>query len=124
MAVTLVSRRSFLKGVGAVAAAAVLTEDAAAPRAVWAAAPTGQLRFGVQTPPQHITYSDLVPVWREVDELGFDPPLFLTILSPSTLIPRAPVLKAGRCFPPWPRRPSEYAWVYWSPATPIGTLRS
>ena len=73
MAINHVSRRSFLKSVGTVAAATVLAECAPVPKAAWAAAaPTGKVRFGIQTPPQHVTYSDLVSVWQEVDELGFD----------------------------------------------------
>lgn len=71
--VSQVSRRRFLKGVGTVAAATVLAERALVSRAAWAAAaPTGKLLFGIQTPPQHVTYSDLVSLWQEADELGFD----------------------------------------------------
>jgi alkanesulfonate monooxygenase SsuD/methylene tetrahydromethanopterin reductase-like flavin-dependent oxidoreductase (luciferase family) len=72
MAVNRVSRRGFLKSMGTMAAAAALAERAPMPRAAWAAAaPTGKLRFGVQTPPQHVTYRDLVQMWQEADELGF-----------------------------------------------------
>lgn len=73
MAINHVSRRSFLKSVGTVAAATVLAERTPTPKVAWAAAtPTGKVRFGIQTPPQHVTYSDLVSVWQEADELGFD----------------------------------------------------
>jgi len=73
MAVDRESRRRFLKGVGAVAAAAALVGRAPLPRTAWAATPpTGKVRFGVQTPPQHVGYADLLQTWQEADELGFD----------------------------------------------------
>ena len=56
MTVNAVSRRGFLKGVGTVAAATVLAERGSVLKEAWAAAaPTGKLRFGIQTPPQHVT---------------------------------------------------------------------
>jgi F420-dependent oxidoreductase-like protein len=66
-------RRRFLKIIGAATAAASMTKHYVAPRSA-AAAPTppGALRFGVQTSPQHTTYADILQVWREADELGFD----------------------------------------------------
>lgn len=89
MAINPVSRRRFLKSVGVVAAVAALAERTPKPKAAWAAAtPAGKLRFGVQTPPQHVTYSDLQQTWQEVDELGFDTAFlfdhFMPIYSDST----------------------------------------
>lgn len=73
MTVSPVSRRKFLKGVGTATAATVLAERVPRPKETWAvAAPKGKVRFGLQTPPQHVAYSELVSVWQEADELGFD----------------------------------------------------
>ena len=94
MAVHRVSRRSFLKGVGTVAAATVLAEQAPVPRTAWAAAaPAGKLRFGIQTPPQHVTYSDLVSVWQEADELGFDTAFVFDHFIPIYSDPTGPCLE-------------------------------
>jgi F420-dependent oxidoreductase-like protein len=84
-----VSRRRFFKSVGAVAAAAALAERVPRPRVAQAAStPAGKLHFGVQTPPQHVTYSDLLQTWQEADELGFDTAFvfdhFLPIYSDSS----------------------------------------
>ncbi len=67
------SRRSFLKNMSAVAAAAALARPVPGPRIARAAsAAVGKLRFGVQTAPQHVAYNDVLEVWKEADELGFD----------------------------------------------------
>jgi Luciferase-like monooxygenase len=90
------SRRRFLQGVGTVAAATVLAERA--PRltvARAAAAATGTARFGIQTPPQHVTYSDIVSVWQEVDELGFDTAFLFDHFIPIYSDPNGP------CFEGW-----------------------
>jgi F420-dependent oxidoreductase-like protein len=56
-----------------VTAAAAFAEQVPMPRNGHAASPsTSSLRFGVQTPPQHATYADILQAWREADELGFD----------------------------------------------------
>lgn len=65
-------RRTFLKMLGAATTAAGIVHQSAARRPARAAAVTGALRFGVQTYPQHTTYADMLQVWREADELGFD----------------------------------------------------
>jgi F420-dependent oxidoreductase-like protein len=94
MVANAVSRRGFLKGVGTVAAATVLTERASVLKEAWAAAaPTGKLRFGVQTPPQHVTYSDLVSVWQEADELGFDSAFLFDHVIPINSDPNGPCLE-------------------------------
>ena len=94
MAVNAVSRRGFLKGVGTAAAATVLTERASVLKEAWAAAaPTGKLRFGIQTPPQHVTYSDLVSVWQEADELGFDSAFLFDHFIPIYSDPNGPCLE-------------------------------
>jgi F420-dependent oxidoreductase-like protein len=94
MAVNRVSRRRFLKSVGAVAAAAALAERVPMPRAAWAASATaGKLRFGVQTPPQHVTYSDLLQTWQEADELGFDTAFVFDHFIPIYSDPAGPCLE-------------------------------
>jgi F420-dependent oxidoreductase-like protein len=96
MAVNTVSRRKFLKGVGTVAAATILTERAPVSKmARAAAAPAGKVRFGIQTPPQHVTYSELVSVWQEADELGFDTAFLFDHFIPIYSDP------AGPCFEGW-----------------------
>lgn len=65
------SRRDFVKAVGAAGAVAALgfpTKNTA----VAADAKPNKLRFGVQTHPQRATYQEIVDVWKESDELGFD----------------------------------------------------
>jgi F420-dependent oxidoreductase-like protein len=94
MAVNLVSRRTFLRDVGAVAAATVLTERVLQPRAAWAAAAkTGKVRFGVQTPPQQVSYSDLLQTWQEVDALGFDSAFVFDHFMPISSDPTGPCLE-------------------------------
>lgn len=96
MAVNSVSRRRFLKGVGTVAAATVLAEQTTVPQDTWAAtAAKGKVRFGIQTPPQHVTYSDLLSVWQEADELGFDSAFLFDHFIPIYSDP------AGPCFEGW-----------------------
>ena len=66
-----VSRRGFVKGVGALAAASVLQVRVA--ERVRAAGPrASRLRFGVQPRPEHTTYDDILRCWQTCDELGFD----------------------------------------------------
>ncbi|MFQ5878755.1 MAG: LLM class F420-dependent oxidoreductase [Dehalococcoidia bacterium] len=31
-----------------------------------------QVHFGIQTPPQHVTYDELVKLWRAAEQLGYD----------------------------------------------------
>src|SRR5437879_3349855 len=68
-----VSRRGFIKGVGAVAAASMVQVRVGAAEQVRAAPPgAGRIRFGVQPRPEHTTYDDILRCWQTCDELGFD----------------------------------------------------
>ena len=68
-----VSRRGFIKGVGAVAAASMLRVRGGGAEQVRAAAPgAARIRFGVQPRPEHTTYDDILRCWQTCDELGFD----------------------------------------------------
>src|SRR5437879_3678805 len=68
-----VSRRGFIKGVGAVAAASLLQVRVGAAAPVRAATSGAvRLRFGVQPRPEHTTYDDILRCWQTCDELGFD----------------------------------------------------
>src|SRR5262245_21072325 len=66
------SRRGFLTGMGMMTVAAALAGRAPLTAAQTAPTSTGKLRFGVQTPPQHASYADILQTWKEADELGFD----------------------------------------------------
>jgi len=66
------SRRGFLTGMGAMTVAAALAGRVPLKAAQAASTSTGKLRFGVQTPPQHAAYADILQTWKEADELGFD----------------------------------------------------
>jgi F420-dependent oxidoreductase-like protein len=68
-----VSRRGFVKGIGALAAATVLQARGRAVEQAWAArSGVSRLRFGVQPRPEHTTYDDILRCWQTCDELGFD----------------------------------------------------
>lgn len=88
------SRRDFLKQAGTLATAAAVAGKLAQPRAGLAAEPAGstetvnRLSFGVQTPPQHVSYAQVRDLWLEADELGYDSAFgfdhFLPIFSDPT----------------------------------------
>lgn len=88
------SRRDFLKQAGTLATAAAVAGKLPQPRAALAAEPAGaaqsanRLSFGVQTPPQHVSYSQVRDLWLEADELGYDSAFgfdhFLPIFSDPT----------------------------------------
>lgn len=88
------SRRDFLKQAGTLATAAAVAGKLAQPRAGLAAESAGstetvnRLSFGVQTPPQHVSYSQVRDLWLEADELGYDSAFgfdhFLPIFSDPT----------------------------------------
>lgn len=66
------SRRSFLRYLG-FAATAAAAGRLGAPRAVKAAnPPASALRFGVQTRPEHTSFTDILQVWQDADRLGLD----------------------------------------------------
>src|SRR5438045_1858683 len=88
------SRREFVSSVGAgtvLLAAASSAGSATTP----VAKPTGQVRFGVQTPPQHVTYEQIVDVWKLADELGFDSAFTFDHFMPIFSDPNGP------CFEGW-----------------------
>ncbi|MCS6927013.1 MAG: TIGR03560 family F420-dependent LLM class oxidoreductase, partial [Candidatus Binatia bacterium] len=89
------SRRSFLKGLGTAAAVAAVAGRMVVPRAAQAApsSPPHKLRFGVQTPPQHVSYADIAQTWKEADELGFDSAFVFDHFIPIYSDPNGPCLE-------------------------------
>jgi F420-dependent oxidoreductase-like protein len=96
MATERISRRGFLKSVGVVTAAAAIAGRVSIPK-IASAAPVAprELRFGVQTPPQHVAYKDLLQTWQEADELGFDTAFVFDHFMPIYSDPNGP------CFEGW-----------------------
>ena len=97
------SRRSFLRGVGTMAAATALAGRLPATTVSRAASrPSNGLRFGVQTAPQQVSYDDIRRVWGEADELEFDTAFVFDHLMPIPFsfrpVPHDP---DGRCFEGW-----------------------
>ena len=88
------SRRDFLKQAGTLATAAAVAGKLSQPRAALAAEVAdsahmaNRLSFGVQTPPQHVSYAQVRDLWLEADELGYDSAFgfdhFLPIFSDPT----------------------------------------
>ena len=64
-------RRQFLKNAGRLAALAALA-GSWVPKVQAASPGASQLSFGIQTPPQNVTYSAVQQLWLEADELGYD----------------------------------------------------
>jgi F420-dependent oxidoreductase-like protein len=64
------SRRGFVKGMAGMAVAGALAAPIERARAT--PPPAGRVRFGVQARPEHVAYEDLLRVWQEADELGYD----------------------------------------------------
>lgn len=65
------SRRRFLRDVGA--AAAAISVARAGPALAQERTPAARkLRFGVQPRPEHVTWADLARAFREADEMGLD----------------------------------------------------
>lgn len=65
------SRRRFLRDVGA--AAAAISVAGAGPALAQERTPAARkLRFGVQPRPEHVTWADLARAFREADEMGLD----------------------------------------------------
>jgi F420-dependent oxidoreductase-like protein len=68
-----IPRRHFLKNAGRLAALAAVAGRWPFPRTARAASHSADLlSFGIQTPPQNVTYSELQQTWLEADELGYD----------------------------------------------------
>src|SRR5262249_57762561 len=65
------SRRRFLRGMGA-AAAAMSIVRAGPVRAEETLRSRAKLRFGVQPRPEHVAWADLARAFREADEMGLD----------------------------------------------------
>ena len=88
------SRRDFLKQAGTLATAAAVAGKLSQPRAALAAEVAdsahmaNRLSFGVQTPPQHVSYAQVCDLWLEADDLGYDSAFgfdhFLPIFSDPT----------------------------------------
>lgn len=91
------SRRGFLKGLGTATAVAAVAGRVSLPHVAQAQetpSPTAsELRFGVQTPPQHTSYADVVRVWKEADELGFDTAFVFDHFIPIYSDPNGPCLE-------------------------------
>jgi F420-dependent oxidoreductase-like protein len=51
------------------------------------------IRFGVQTPPQHVTYQQIAEVWKLADELGFDSAFTFDHFIPIFSDPNGPCLE-------------------------------
>jgi F420-dependent oxidoreductase-like protein len=56
---------------------------------------TKPIRFGVQTPPQHTTWNDLLETWKLIDETGFDTAWTFDHFFPIFSDPKGP------CFEGW-----------------------
>lgn len=95
MARDTISRREFVAGVGAgalmLASAGTAAGGAATPRPATA----GRIRFGVQTPPQHVTYQQIADAWSLAEELGFDSAFTFDHFMPIMSDPM------GACFEGW-----------------------
>jgi F420-dependent oxidoreductase-like protein len=89
-----ISRRSFVTGVGALAAVASVGL-LGWPRSIRAATEpaAGGLRFGIQTAPQHTTYGAIEAVWKEADALGYDSAFVFDHFIPIFSDPSGPCLE-------------------------------
>lgn len=88
-----ISRRSFVKGLGALAAAASVPAWPRLRLAGAAKAAPGRLRFGVQTAQQHTTYDAIEGVWKEADALGYDSAFVFDHFIPILSDPSGPCLE-------------------------------
>jgi F420-dependent oxidoreductase-like protein len=96
MATERLSRRRFLKGLGAATAVATVAGRISLPQPAHAASSSStpaMLRFGVQTPPQYVNYADIVQVWKEADELGFNTAFVFDHFIPIYSDPNGPCLE-------------------------------
>ena len=90
-----ISRRTFLKNTSAVVTAATLAQNFSIPQSSDAASSPSGLSFGVQTPPQNVSYSQVQEVWLEADALGFDSAFAFDHFMPIFSDPNGP------CFEGW-----------------------
>jgi len=90
------TRRAFLRGMGAVAATTAVAGRLGAGEAR-AATPRGPgtVRFGVQTPPQHTSYAEIERVWHDADALDLDSAFVFDHFMPIFSDPE------GACFEGW-----------------------
>jgi F420-dependent oxidoreductase-like protein len=91
------TRRAFLQGLGAAAAAAAFAgrlPEAQAEEPARAPVP-GRVRFGVQTPPQHTTWEEIERTWIEADGLDLDSAFVFDHFMPIFSDPEGP------CFEGW-----------------------
>ncbi|HLK11370.1 MAG TPA: TIGR03560 family F420-dependent LLM class oxidoreductase [Candidatus Binatia bacterium] len=94
MATGRLSRRGFVKGVGGLAAASALGVRIAARARAQDRGRPGGVRFGVQPRPEHTTYREMLAVWQECDDLGFDSAFTFDHFMPIDG-------KPGPCFEGW-----------------------
>jgi F420-dependent oxidoreductase-like protein len=95
MAPESMSRRQFVRTLSAGAALLAGVPAAAAAEATPASKPSGPIRFGVQTAPQHVTYQQIVDIWKLADELGYDSAFTFDHFMPIFSDPNGP------CFEGW-----------------------
>ena len=88
-----ISRRTFLKNTSAVVTAATLAQNFSIPQSSDAASSPSGLSFGVQTPPQNVSYSQVQEVWLEADALGFDSAFAFDHFMPIFSDPTGPCLE-------------------------------
>ena len=86
-----IPRRRFLKNAGALATVAAFAGRWSLPKAH--AASPGRLTFGIQTPPQNVTYSELQQTWLEADALGYDSAFGFDHFFPIVTDPNGPCLE-------------------------------
>ena len=87
----MISRRTFVKGLGVLAATASVP---AWPRLLGATeVRPGRVRFGVQTAPQDTTYEAIEGVWKEADALGYDSAFVFDHFIPIFSDPSGPCLE-------------------------------
>ena len=91
------SRREFVKTVGAAGAGLLLARagTAATPPTGAPTARASAVRFGVQTGQQHVTYQQIVDIWKLADELGYDSAFTFDHFMPIGSDPNGP------CFEGW-----------------------
>ena len=86
-----IPRRHFLKNAGRLAALAAFAGRWSLPKAE--AASHSPLSFGIQTPPQNVTYSELQQTWLEADELGYESAFGFDHFFPIVTDPTGPCLE-------------------------------